>query len=89
MYVKLETRNQKLELNMHIFRSRAGTFTIATDPTVPDCYELCIGGMWLGTYETAEKAAQDVFMRCTGWHDWDRKKEGECPCDLTEWEIVE
>jgi hypothetical protein len=74
---------------MYIFRSRAGTFTIGIDPTVSDCYELCIGGMWLGTYGSAEEAALSVLKRCTGWHDWDRRKGTECPGDLTEWECLE
>ncbi len=74
---------------MYIFRSKAGTFTIEVDPMTSDFYDLCIGGMWLGAYETAEKAAMDVYMRCTGWHDWDRRKEAECPCELTEWEVLE
>jgi len=71
---------------MYIFRSSRGTFTIGPDCTTPDCYELCIGGMWLGTFETAEKAAEAVCLRCTGWYDWDRREATEPPRDLSEWE---
>jgi hypothetical protein len=73
---------------MYVFRSRTGTFTIGVDITIPSGYELCIGGMWLGTYETAEKAAEAVCIRCTGWLDWDRSGE-EAPGGLREWERVE
>jgi hypothetical protein len=73
---------------MYIFRSKAGTFTIGSDPTVSGCYELCIGGMWLGTYETPDRAAQDVLMRCTGWHDWDNRKDTDCPGEIGEWEVI-
>lgn len=74
---------------MYVYRSRAGTFTIGVDATDPECYELCIGGMWLASYETAEKAAAAVCLRCTGWHDWDRLKDPEAPRDLSDWEILE
>lgn len=74
---------------MYIFRSRTGTFTIGIDATVPKGYELCIGGMWIGTYETAEKAAEAVCLRCTGWLDWDRGCGEEAPDGLEEWEMLE
>ncbi len=74
---------------MYVFRSKAGTFTIAADPTVSGHYELCIGGMWLGTFESAQLAAENVYRRCTGWHDWDRRGEPECPSGLDEWELLE
>ncbi len=74
---------------MYIFRSKTGTFTIDVDSTTCEGYELCIGGMWLATFETAEKAAEAVCIRCTGWHDWDRREEREAPRDLNEWETLE
>ncbi len=74
---------------MYIYKSKAGTFTIGPDPQESSFFELCIGGFWLGTYETAEKAALDVHQKCTGWPDWDRRKEQDCPRDLSDWEILE
>ena len=74
---------------MYVFRSSTGTFTIGADITVPSGYELCVGGMWLGSYETPEKAAEAVCLRCTGWLDWDRGDGEEAPGSLEEWETLE
>ncbi len=74
---------------MYIFRSKTGTFTIGPDPMNSDLFELCIGGMWLASYETTEKAAEAVCLRCTGWYDWDRRDGEEAPSCLSEWETLE
>lgn len=71
---------------IYIFRSSAGTFTIMPDDQDPDMYQLCIGGMWLGSYETPEKAAESIPCRQTGWSDWDRQEGRECPLTLEGWE---
>ncbi len=74
---------------MYIFRSKTGTFTIGPDPMNSDLFELCIGGMWLASYETTEKAAEAVCLRCTGWYDWDRHEKSAAPANLSEWEVLE
>jgi hypothetical protein len=51
-----------------------------------DMFKLCVGGLWLGSYETAEEAAQAVYLRETGWSEWDCLKDSDAPCDLSEWE---
>lgn len=71
---------------IYIFRSSAGTFTILPDDQSPDMYQLCIGGMWLGSYETPEKAAESISCKATGWFEWDRQEAPQCPQSLEGWE---
>jgi hypothetical protein len=71
---------------IYILRSPAGTFTIEPDEQTADMVKLCIGGMWLASFQTAEEAANVVMIRETGWMDWDRAKTGDCPACLEEWE---
>ena len=70
----------------YIFRSKSGTFTILPDDQNPGMYQLCMGGMWLGSYDTPEKAAESLPCRQTGWFDWDRCEGAQCPQSLDEWE---
>jgi hypothetical protein len=70
----------------YIYRSRVGTFSIEPDEMDVDMLKLCVGGFWLGSYETAEEAAQSVYLRETGWSEWDCLKDSDAPCDLSEWE---
>jgi hypothetical protein len=49
-------------------------------------FKLCIGGMWLASFKTADEAACAVTKRETGWPDWDRSKDGKCPACLADWE---
>lgn len=51
-----------------------------------DMFKLCVGGFWLGSFETAEAAARSVYLRETGWYDWDCLDDPDAPCDLSEWE---
>jgi hypothetical protein len=69
-----------------ILRTPAGTFTIEPDEEAMDTVKLCIGGMWLASFRTAEEASCAVKNRETGWHDWDRSNAGECPACLADWE---
>jgi len=71
---------------VYIFRSKAGTFTIEYDEIEKEAYCLCIGGMCLAVYETAERAAHDVCMKKTGWVEWDADEDAEGPRDISEWE---
>ena len=71
---------------IYIFRSNTGTFTILSDEENPGLYQLCIGGMWLGSFESPEKAAESIPCKATGWHDWDRQGDAQCPQSLVEWE---
>ena len=71
---------------MYIFRTKSGTFTISPDEQCGGMFQLCIGGMWLGTYETPEQAAESLVQRKTGWFDWDRLPEPERECGLADWD---
>jgi len=70
----------------YIYRSKVGTFSIELDNTDAGTVKLCVGGFWLGSYKTAQDAARSVRLRVTGWYDWDRLKDFDAPCDLSEWE---
>ena len=70
----------------YILRTPAGTFTIEPDEADWEMFKLCIGGMWLASFQTAEEAATAVKIRETGWLDWDRAKTEDCPTCLAEWE---
>lgn len=71
---------------LYIYRTKVGTFSIELDNADSDTVKLCVGGFWLGSYGTAEDAARSVYLRVTGWYDWDRLKDADVPCDLSEWE---
>ncbi len=70
----------------YILRTSAGTFTIEPDEADWDIVKLCIGGLKLASFQTAEEAAGAVTNRRTGWPDWDRAKECACPACLADWE---
>jgi hypothetical protein len=70
----------------YILKTPAGTFTIEPDEADWELFKLCIGGLWLASFQTAEEAACAVTKRDTGWPDWDRTHTGECPTGLAEWE---
>jgi hypothetical protein len=75
-----------VEKMAYILRTPAGTFTIEPDEADWEMFKLCIGGMWLASFKTADEAACAVTKRETGWPDWDRSKEGTCPACLADWE---
>jgi len=70
----------------YLFRSPVGTFFIMPDEGDLSLYQLCIGGLWLMSFETEEEAARAVHERRTGWTDWDRREDARAPEDLTGWE---
>jgi hypothetical protein len=70
----------------YVLRTQSGTFTIETDECASDMFKLCIGGLWLASFETAEEAVDAVIKRETGWPDWDRTHTGNCPTCLADWE---
>ena len=87
----IETLNDNLENKRgedmtFILRTPAGTFTIEPDEAALDRVKLCVGGMWLASFRTAEEASSTVTKRETGWPDWDRAHAGACPTCLADWE---
>jgi hypothetical protein len=87
----IETLNDNLENKRgegmtFILRTPAGTFTIEPDEAALDRVKLCVGGMLLASFRTAEEASCAVINRETGWPDWDRTHTGACPACLADWE---
>ena len=41
----------------YILRTPAGTFTIEPDEADWEMFKLCIGGLWLASFQTAEEAS--------------------------------
>jgi hypothetical protein len=70
----------------YLYRSKVGSFSIRADEANPGTVELCLGGMWLSSYQTADDAAAAVCRRETGWHEWDRLADPHKPIDLSDWE---
>jgi len=70
----------------YILRTRAGTFSIEPDEAALHLFKLCVGGLWLASFETVEHAAEAISRRETGWPDWDRAKDEDCPSGLEVWE---
>jgi hypothetical protein len=70
----------------YLLRTPAGTFTIQPDEAAQDMVMLCIGGMWLASFRTAEEASTAVTKRETGWPDWDRSHAGDCPTCIADWD---
>lgn len=70
----------------YFFRSCVGTFSIGPDEVHLNMFQLCFGGLWLCTTETAEEAAQRVSDQKTGMHEWDILADADAPDDLSEWE---
>jgi hypothetical protein len=77
--------NKRGEDMTFILRTPAGTFTIEPDEAALDMVKLCVGGMWLASFRTAEEASCAVINRETGWPDWDRTHTGACPTCLADW----
>ena len=73
---------------VYILRTPAGTFTIEPDETDFQSVKLCIGGLWLASFRTAEEASNTVTKRETGWPDWDRLHTSQCPDCLADWEEI-
>lgn len=51
---------------------------------VTESWGLFLNDVFLGNYKTAEKAAQSVALRKTGWDAWDLGKSTP-PDDLEAW----
>ena len=68
----------------YIWKSPVGTFTIHPDQGM---WALAIRDGILGHYQYPEQAADDVFMRATGWSEWDHyDRNFRGPIELSEWE---
>ena len=75
-------------MQSYIYNSDIGTFEIIQ--TRHEMYELWIGEELLGSYESAESAADDVSNFNTGYLEWDKfhnELEG-FPSKIDEWTVV-
>jgi hypothetical protein len=68
------------------FRSAVGVFWIRPQPGHEGRYWLGIDDERLGSYHSPRSAADEVYMRHTGWHAWDRLRDADAPRDIGEWE---
>ncbi len=67
----------------YIYKTRIGTFSILMQS----------GGRWglwinddlLGSYQSPESAANNVYTQTTGYYEWDSLDPVIEPCDLSEW----
>lgn len=71
---------------VYMLKTLAGTFTIQPDEQISNMVKLCIGGLWLASFRTAEDAANAVTMRETGWPEWDQSNACKCTLCLADWE---
>jgi hypothetical protein len=70
----------------YIYKSPIGIFSITPRG---DGFALSIGDLLLGTYVSADKAAQAVHTRKTGYEPWDRRSSLDRPADLTRWDTLD
>jgi hypothetical protein len=69
-----------------IYKSPIGIFSITPRG---DGFALSIGDLLLGTYASAEQAAEAVLIRNTGYDPWDRRTFLDRPVDLTRWDTLD
>src|SRR5262245_36252829 len=68
------------------FRTSAGVLRIKPSRARPDRFVLSIDDLPIGSYQSPEIAADDVFFAITwGPRELDRVLEVEAPADLSEW----
>jgi hypothetical protein len=70
----------------YIYKSPIGIFSITLRG---ERFALSIGDLLLGTYDSAEQAAQAVHTRKTGYEPWDRRRSLDRPLDLTRWDTLD
>ena len=74
---------------MWIHETAAGTFWIRFVPRGRGVFILGIDEVELGTYFSPETAADDVYMRRTGFEPWDLSAKTDRPTDLEEWTCMD
>ena len=74
---------------MWIYNSEAGVFWIRFVPRGRGAFILGIEGMELGSYSSAEEAAEDVYLQETGFPPWDSAAQVSKPADISEWERLD
>lgn len=71
---------------MWTYHSPVGEMTIRYNRQT-DRFELFISGIPIGSYSSADKAADDVYCFETGFPDWDSLDGAvdDVPSDISEW----
>lgn len=73
---------------MWIYNSPVGKMVIRYDVR-ENRYALIINGEYLGNYNSAVTAADDVYMHVTGYYEWDiLDGRADAPHDIYEWEKI-
>ena len=67
------------------YRSSVGTLWIRQQHGSTGRWVLGVDETPLGTYQSAEAAADDVRGQHTGWPDWDSNDTIVAPRELSEW----
>ncbi len=67
------------------YKTRVGTFHIRPDAYNRHRWSLWIDDENLGSYDSPDAAADDVYTQHTGWNEWDSLPSVTQPTDLTEW----
>lgn len=65
-------------------KTKQGTFWVIESPDTKK-YLLGVNNDELGTYESADSAAQDVKDQVTGFLQWDCQSRVRIPTDLESW----
>ena len=67
----------------YYFQTNLGLFTIKS--LEDGRFGLYENTNLLGSYHSAESAADDVYMCATGWNEWDEQESVDEPESLSEW----
>lgn len=68
---------------MWYFKSSIGVFWIAQ--TISGLFDLWHEDRRLGSFPSAEAAAESVSRQMTGWPDWDALPDVSAPANLAQW----
>ena len=74
-----------LVLMKYFYKTNVGVFAIIPDHEIRGSWRLYIGDLWLGSYESAIHAADDVYLCVTGFYEWDKRGVVDHPEGLDEW----
>ena len=74
-------------MNTYTYETPVGTFTIW--PIAKKTYGLSLDEYLLGSYLSADKAADDVYRHKSGWKEWDNLKGSslDIPFNLNGWAL--
>ena len=74
--------------NDHFWRYQAAGCKLIIAPKPDGKFDLIINDDVVGSYTSAQAAAEDVFTCTTGSDEWDRQGAVDQPTDIHEWQLV-